>query len=382
MNTISRFLFTVILFSSNFSFSQFEKSADSIIIALTNDFCKYLPNKIDVENSEKCYTEYLKIEKEKLKSTAIIYSDFLRKNNLVLTDSLIFKPLVLIKKRNLRSSNYEVFFKDLKKFSDSLSIVNENNSFRILVKLQDKYVPKHKIKVQSKKKKDLEVQNSFLSVQNIAILLAFVAIILILLKITMKKKDRILELEKKEKKLTKKIIELEREIVDSYSKNTLLRSENIKLGEELKKISQKLNSPKNTDEVTIKSQFKNESDLKKNKKDNQERLSEIVDVLYFRIPTLDGNFRDDLKTNVFESSLTMFKLEVFTNKREANFSFVGDLEISKTAAYYPDSSISLVCDFENTTSNFTSRIETTSKGEVELRNDIWVVTKMAKIKFS
>jgi uncharacterized membrane protein len=103
--------------------------------------------------------------------------------------------------------------------------------------------------------------------------------------------------------------------------------------------------------------------------------------IYFRQPTNDGNFNNDLRIENFEPSISMFKLTLISEKK-ANFEFCGDKMMSKLISNNPNTHLRLVCDFINTSDSFNSIIENQSKGEVELRSDIWVVTLKAKIKFS
>lgn len=102
---------------------------------------------------------------------------------------------------------------------------------------------------------------------------------------------------------------------------------------------------------------------------------------YFRQPTNDGNFNNDLRIENFEHSISMFKLTLISEKK-ANFEYCGDKMMSKLISNNPNTHLGLVCDFINTSDSFNSIIENQSKGEVELRSDIWVVTLKAKIKFS
>ena len=112
-----------------------------------------------------------------------------------------------------------------------------------------------------------------------------------------------------------------------------------------------------------------------------EEINQLSDlVLFSRQPNFDGNFRDDLMTKVFENSLSMVKFSL-SAKNKASFEYCGDSSISKLISNNPDSSIGLVSDYENSRDFFKTSIVTTQKGEVELIDSIWYVTKKAKIKF-
>ena len=102
---------------------------------------------------------------------------------------------------------------------------------------------------------------------------------------------------------------------------------------------------------------------------------------YFRQPSSDGNFKNELKIDDFEPSLSMFKVTM-TSDLKSTFEYCGDSSISKLISNNPNTHLGLVCDFINTSDQYNSRIENIAVGKAELKNDIWIVTQKAKIKFS
>jgi hypothetical protein len=364
------------LFLYNNSFSQDEKSFDSIIIAITANYCEFLPDPISKENASRGYSQYLLDSKKRTDSLSFLFSTILKENNLHKIDSMFFRKLRLIKNKNLVSASYDLFFIDLQAFSDSISKNNINNKLRILNQLKSKYIIQTPsvVTVNNSVKENEYV---LFSIENIIICLLVIFILVMFFYY----KNQMLIREKKIDEMTHDKIN-SNSLQDNYSINDHDKRKIFNLEEENSKLKQE-----NASLILKNSEAIYRDEINNVTVENSELVhtnSKVQQKIFFsRQPNYDGNFRNDLRNDFFEASLSMFKFKIDKDyKNKASYEFCGDSVISNSVAYHPDNSISLVCDFENSRNNFSAKIDTTKTGVVELRDDIWIVTKKAVIKFS
>jgi hypothetical protein len=102
---------------------------------------------------------------------------------------------------------------------------------------------------------------------------------------------------------------------------------------------------------------------------------------YLYAPIAYKTFSDDHKSEHFDIGNSMFLFTISNKETQAKFEFCGENKVLSYALNFPDESIERVCEYENSKTDFKSKIITTSPGEAELRDSKWVVTKPAKIKF-
>lgn len=361
-----------LLLSSSISFTQYsnnERIIDSIIIEITKNYGEIYSDKIIQANSKKCYQEY----KKSNYSIISFYSNLLKKHNLEPLQNTFFDSLVKLKEKDSQFS-VQTFISNLKMFSDSFALNYPKEKIFAINNLEKKF---NSIKEINKNKdlpigEDIEKDNYF-SFENVIILFLFLVIFVLLLGYK--------KLKSKTKNLHREIKNIEKS-KNSFSsiKNQEDRSQDFKrkinqLEHDLEDCKKRIDLEGNTNLV-----LENIASHQ-NTENNEVIINRINNSFFFRQPTNDGNFNNELKIENFEPSISMFKLTLLSEQK-ANFEYCGDKMMSKLISNNPNTHLGLVCDFINTSDSFNSIIENQFKGEVELRNNIWVVTKKAVIKFS
>jgi Sec-independent protein translocase protein TatA len=366
-------IITFLLFLSTFSFAQYsnnERIIDSIIIEITKNYGEIYSDPVIQENSKKCYQEY----KQSTLSFSSFYSNLLKKYNLEPLQNDFFDPILKLKEKD-KSLSVQTFLSNLKIFSDSFNLNYPKDSIFKMSALENKFLVEKEENYTGTDNSNSEnnIAYNYLSIENIIIL---ILIILLFIFLVSHKK-----LKSKIKKLTRSIKNIE-ESKSSFNNNTYQEDRTQGYIRKIERLEIELEQCKKRLASESKSNIVLDTLSPVPSTENEDiNLNIYNKSYYFRQPTNDGNFNNDLKIENFEPSISMFKLTLLS-EHKAIFEYCGDKMMSKLISNNPNTHLGLVCDFMNTSDSFNSIIENHLQGEVELRNDIWFVTKKAKIKFS
>lgn len=142
---------------------------------------------------------------------------------------------------------------------------------------------------------------------------------------------------------------------------------------QLKNSTQKNNS-NHTETNTITPKTNNEIELKVPPKPIQE-------VFYMATPN-QNNFDVGSLSTAFKPTQSLYEFTIDTNnKSKASFIFHSDEVGIRDAVNYPHTYIDPVCESQNALNQNARNINTIKPGIAEKRNDKWVVTTKAKIKY-
>jgi hypothetical protein len=370
---ISFFAFMIVFSSVLFSQkNKNEKTIDSIIIEVTKNYANINSDEKIQEASKNCYEEFIG-RRDTSKTFLENYGELLEKYDLLKIKKGIFSALMKIK-QNDPNLNLGDFLISLKEYSKKFESINYPKEKIFLTdELSDKYKSRiSNVNQKPSKKLREEAKYEFLSIQNLLTCLLVIFLIIVLLK-NKKLKETLDQKEKKIYKLTQK------KAFTNDTQETQINAlkRNIKqLEEELRKPSPR--NPESSNELN------NEIDHSHQNEKISVSFSKsgfTPSTFYFRQPSNDGNFKNELKIDDFEPSLSMFKITI-TSDLKSTFEYCGDSSISKLISNNPNTHLGLVCDFVNTSDQYNSRIENIAVGKAELKNDIWIVTQKARIKFS
>ncbi|MFV8379498.1 hypothetical protein [Flavobacterium sp. LB3R33] len=121
-------------------------------------------------------------------------------------------------------------------------------------------------------------------------------------------------------------------------------------------------------------EIKNEIELKISPKPIQE-------VFYMATPD-QNNFDISSLSNTFKPTQSLYEFKVDNNdKSKASFTFYSDEIGIRDAVNYPHTYLDPVCESQNALNQNAKSINTIKPGIAEKRNDKWVVTTKAKIKY-
>jgi hypothetical protein len=370
---ISLLAFTFVISSGLFSQkNKNEKTIDSIIVEVTKNYANINSDESIQEESKKCYEELIN-NRDTNKTLLKKYAELLQKYNLQKIETDLFLDLIQIKQQNPKL-NLGQFLMDLKKYSENFQLRYPKEK----IFMTDSLFKKYKSRIPNDYEKPSETlpekaENQILSVQNLLIFLFLISLIIILKLKRSINKNKVL-LERLNKKFNKK--------TQQTSPSNVVEINSLK--NQVKQLEKEL--------LEMKSGIHESSNgLVNNRFDNSHQNDNVNDTItksvsypltfYFRQPSIDGNFKNELKIDDFEASLSMFKFNL-NSDITSTFEYCGDSNISKLISNNPNTHLGLVCDFVNTSDQYNSRIENIVVGKAELKNDLWIVTQKAKIKFS
>lgn len=346
-----------------------EFSIDSIIIEITKNYSEINSDQQIKDAAINCYKDYKTNFYTKKDSALFHFNNLLLKYNLGEIKSAIFDTLNEIK---LKNKNYIIsdFIKELAALSNSFTLNYPKEKIFMVIALNKKYL-KNKADISTSEVDPFLEENhleyNYFSIENIIILILIFIIFFLFIR-----KKPYKEVNLKESNYSY--------ISNSSSQGnyedqiTHLKRDKTELQKQIEELKIQL--------TTVKSViFRENSEVEMSIETETNNMVQKTETFYFRQPNSDGIFRNDLKIDDFEPSLSMFKFSC-DNKNKAFFEYCGDMSMSKLISNNPNTHLSLVCDFLNAKENFNTSIISITKGEVQLENDIWVVTKKAVIKFS
>ncbi len=105
-------------------------------------------------------------------------------------------------------------------------------------------------------------------------------------------------------------------------------------------------------------------------------------VWYFATPDEYGSFAEANRYDAPQPKITTYRLEVLSDRPEEGwFWFDADEDSTRMSVNAPEREIEVVCEAENTLSEFRSRIRTCCPGQVTKREGKWIVEKKAVIQY-
>lgn len=370
---ISFFAFMIVFSSVLFSQkSKNEKTIDSIIVEITKNYANINSDEKIQEESKKCYEEFIS-DKDTNKLYLENYGELLQKHNLIKIKKGLFLDLIKIKQKD-PNLNLDQFLMGLEEYSKTFSLKNypKENIF-----MTDNLSNKYKSRISSNYEKPSDklpekAEHEILSIQNLFICLFLISLIALIMQKRSINKNK-LDLKRLNKKLknNQPFTTPSNEVEIRSLKNQI-----IQLEKELLELRSGIHEPSNG---LVNNQFDNSSH-NENVIDTITKSVSYPVIFYFRQPSNDGNFKNELKIDDFEPSLSMFKFNLNSDLK-STFEYCGDSSISKLISNNPNTHLGLVCDFVNTSDQYNSRIENITAGKAELKNNIWVVTQKARIKF-
>lgn len=363
------FTFTSVLFSQK---NKNEKTIDSIIIEVTRNYASINTDVKIQEASQKCYKEFIN-KRDSNKPFLENYGELLQKHNLLNIKTDLFLRLIKVKQNDpkLQLGNFLV---RLQVFGKNFPLKNYDKE---KIFMTNYLVKKYKSRISANHEKpsgEIVQENKYeiFSIQNLLICV-LVSLLIFFPYQNYQLRESIKEKEKNSIKSHQKIpfsnVNQEPEIKRLKNRINELEKELLKL------------SPLNPESSNA---LINEIDHSHQNEKISVSFSKsgfTPSTFYFRQPSNDGNFKNELKIDDFEPSLSMFKITI-TSDLKSTFEYCGDSSISKLISNNPNTHLGLVCDFVNTSDQYNSRIENIAVGKAELKNDIWIVTQKAKIKFS
>jgi hypothetical protein len=363
------FVFKSVLFSQK---NQNEKTIDSIIVEVTRNYASINTDVKIQEASQNCYKEFVN-NRDTTKPFLENYGELLQRHNLSKIKTDLFLSLIKIKQKvpNLQLNDFLV---SLQVFSQNFPLKNyDKEKIFMTNELFDKY--KSRIPENIEKPSEERVQENKYEIYSFQNLLIGVLVILLFfflyrnyqLRKSIKEKKR--NSNQSHQKISFSNVNKENEI--NHLKNRI---------NQLEKELQKLNSCHPESSITSNNEINNSNENDKIN-DTQSNSVFVTSTFYFRQPSSDGNFKNELKIDDFEPSLSMFKFTK-TSDLKSTFEYCGDSSISKLISNNPNTHLGLVSDFVNSSDQYNSRIENVASGNAELKNDLWIVTQKAKIKFS
>jgi hypothetical protein len=362
------FGFTSVLFSQK---NKNEKTIDSIIVEVTKNYANINGDEKIQEASKNCYEEFIG-KRDTSKTFLENYEELLEKYDLKQIKNGIFSDLMKIKQKDSKL-NLGRFLVDLKEYRKQFQLINYPKE---KIFMTDNLTEKYKSRISHYNKKPpgelpKDTKYELLSIQNL--LICVLVIFLIIVLYHYKKLQKLLE--GKEKDINQSHQSIHFSKINQETEIDRLKKHIKQLEEELGKF----NNPEPSKGLLhneIDHTFQNEK-----VSDSLSKSGFIPSTFYFRQPSGDGNFKNDLKIDDFEPFLSMFKFTI-TSDLKSTFEYCGDSSISKLISNNPNTHLGLVCDFVNTSDQYNARIENISAGKAELKNDVWIVTQKAKIKFS
>lgn len=107
----------------------------------------------------------------------------------------------------------------------------------------------------------------------------------------------------------------------------------------------------------------------------------IQEVFYMATPD-QNNFDISSLSNTFKPTQSLYEFKVDNyDKSKASFTFYSDEIGIRDAVNYPHTYLDPVCESQNALNQNAKSINTIKPGIAEKRNDKWVVTTKAKIKY-